>query len=381
MTTTLGRRGRPRVTNIELFFDLVYVYAVTQLSHTLLEHPDAEGALQVALLLGLVWLAWVYTTWVTNWLDPDRGPTRLMLLGLMLASLVMSAALPDAFDERGLAVGVAYAVMQVGRSAYTAWALRGDKRLQRNFERILCWCLVSGTLAVLGGLTHGHARELLWLATITIDLLGGLVGFRTPGLGRSLTTDWTVEAGYFAERFQAFVLIALGESIVVTGSTFAGHTWDGPTVAAFACAFVGAAAFWWIYFDRTAAAGAEAVAQSGDPGRLARSAYHLVHPVMVAGIIVTAAADEVLLDHPTHVASGLLRWLMLGGTALFLAGHALFKATVWHVMPWTRLVAVVLLGALALAAPYISALNLAICTAALVIMVAVSDRVRWSTTG
>ena len=138
-----ARSGTQRVTNVELFFDLVYVFAVTQLSHHLLGNPSVEGALQTVLLLVFVWLAWAYTTWVTNWLDPERIAVRLMLVTLMLVSLVMSAALPEAFTARGLAVGGGYAAMQVGRSVFAVAALRGE-RLQRNFERILAWCLVPG---------------------------------------------------------------------------------------------------------------------------------------------------------------------------------------------------------------------------------------------
>jgi low temperature requirement protein LtrA len=367
------RRGPARVTNIELFFDLVYVFAVTQLSRTLLANLTVEGALQTAVLLGLVWLAWVYTTWVTNWLDPDRVPTRLMLLALTLASLVLSAGLPGAFHDRGLAVGAAYAAMQVGRSAYAVWALRGE-RLQRNFQRILCWSLVSGALAVGGGLAGGHVREMLWLLAIAIDVLGGVVGFATPGLGRSSTEEWTIEGSHFAERCQAFILIALGESIVVTGSTFADQWWDAATTAAFGCAFAASGALWWLYFHRSADSGARAIAASEDPGRLARSAYHLIHPIMVAGIIATAAADEELLRDPAQVAASPLRWLMLGGTALFLVGHALFQAVVWRVTPWTRLAAVIVIAALAAVAPHVSALMLALLTALTVIAVAAGDR-------
>jgi low temperature requirement protein LtrA len=373
--STLRRQaGRPaRVRNIELFFDLVYVFAVTQLSHSLLADLTVGGAFRTAVLLGMVWLAWVYTTWVTNWLEPELVPTRLMLIALALVSMVLSIGIPDAFGERGLEVGCAYAAMQIGRSAYTVWALRGDG-LQRNFQRILCWCLCSGTLAVVGGFGHGNARIALWVAAILVDVLGGIVGFYTPGIGRSHTTDWQVEADHFAERCQAFVLIALGESVVVTGGTFADHHRDAATVAAFLVAFAATAGFWWIYFDRTAEDSARALAEADDPGSVARSAYHLVHPLMIAGIIVTAAADEQLLADPGHPADPALRWLMLGGTALFLLGHAMFKATVWRIMPWTRLVAIVVLAALALLAPYVSALTLGICTAVVVIAVAATGR-------
>jgi low temperature requirement protein LtrA len=318
----------------------------------------------------------VYTTWVTNWLDPIRIPTRLMLIALMLISLVMSTGLPDAFGDRGLAVGGAYAAMQIGRSAYAVLGLRGE-RLQRNFERILAWCMVSGALALAGGFADGRWREALWLAAILVDFVGGWVGFYTPGLGRSVTQDWTIEGGHFAERCQAFMLIALGESIVVTGATFADHSGDGAaTGAAFVVAFAGAVAMWWLYFDRSADDAARVLAESEDPGRLGRSAYTLVHPVMIAGIIVIAAGDEEVLLHPTDVADVPVRWLILGGTALFVAGHALFKAIVWRVVPWTRIAVVVVLALMALLAPHVSALTLGCCVVLLLIALIVSDRIQ-----
>ncbi len=362
-----------RVSNVELFFDLVYVFAVTQLSHYLIDHQTVGGALQALLLLTMVWLVWAYTTWVTNWLDPERIPVRLMLLGLMLLSLVMSVALPGAFGGRGLAVGLAYAVMQIGRSLFAVWALRGD-RLQRNYQRILAWCLVSGALAVAGGLAAGHARELLWLAAVAVDILGGLAGFWTPGLGRSTTQDWTIEGSHFAERCQAFILIALGESIVVIGATLAGlRTITGQEVAAFLAAFVGSVGLWWLYFHRSAEAGAQVIAGSADPGRLGRSAYHLIHPIMVAGIIVVAAGDQLVLDQPGVVGSAPVSAMLLGGSALFLIGHALFKAVVWRTVSRARIAGVAVLAVLGAVAPHVTALVLSICTALVVLAVATAD--------
>jgi low temperature requirement protein LtrA len=378
-----NRNGGPqRVTNIELFFDLVYVFAVTQLSHYLLHHLTLDGALRVALLLVMVWLLWVYTTWVTNWLDPERIPVRLLLFGLMLVSLVMSAGLPQAFGDGGLLVGGAYAVMQVGRSAFTIWALPAGS-LRRNFERILCWCCASGGLAVAGGLARPGARELLWLAAVGADLAGGAAGFWTPGLGRSRSREWNIDGGHLAERCQAFILIALGESVVVIGATFAGllsgplaaaHARPWPYIAAFVLAFGGSAGLWWVYFDRSAEASAQAIARSANPGALGRSAFHMIHPVMVAGIIVIAAADDIVLSEPDARAGLATTLLILGGTALFLAGHAAFKAVVWRTVSVPRLAALAVLALLGLLAPHVTVLVLAACAAVVVVGVVVADR-------
>jgi low temperature requirement protein LtrA len=377
--------GRQRVTNVELFFDLVYVFAVTQLSHYLLPRPTVAKALETGLLLVMVWLVWAYTTWVTNWLDPERVPVRVLLLCLSLVGLAMSAALPRAFGDSGLLIGLAYAVMQIGRSLFAVWALAGHP-LQRNYQRILAWCCVSGALAIAGGLTASvYPRVVFWLLAVGVDVLGGAVGFYTPGLGRSTTREWDIEGGHFAERCQGFILIALGESIVVIGGTLAGllgplalpHADRAPTVVAFVVAVVGSAALWWLYFDRSAEEAARLIAESDDPGRLGRSAYHLIHPIMVAGIIVVAAADELVLAHPDAVGVGSTSWLILGGAGLYIAGHLAFKLAVWRRLSWQRVGALVVLALLGLLAPHLSALALSACAAAVVVAVAIADHLQF----
>ena len=210
-----------------------------------------------------------------------------------------------------------------------------------------------------------------------VDLAGGAVGFATPGLGRSRTSDWTIEGGHFAERCQGFILIALGESIVIIGATLTDKSVTASSVTAFVVAFIGAVALWWLYFDQSAEAAAEKIARSDDPGRLGRSAYHLIHPVMVAGIIVSAAADQKVLSDPSQSADTAATWMILGGPALFLAGHAAFKLVVWRFVSWPRLAGIAVLALLALAADAIPALALAACAAALVTAVAATDRIRW----
>jgi low temperature requirement protein LtrA len=334
------RSGSQRVTNIELFFDLVYVFAITQLSHHLVGVPTVQGALQAGLLLVMIWLVWSYTTWVTNWLDPQQMAVRLLLVVLMLISLAMSASLPRAFGDLGLWVGGGYAVQQIGRTVFMVIALRGHA-LQANFKRILAWCALSSAFAVGGGFAHGHARELLWLGSVCVDLAGGVVGFATPWLGRSRTSDWA------------------------------------SSVTGFVVAFATSVTLWWLYFDQSAEAAAEKIARSDDPGRLGRSAYHLIHPVMVAGIIVTAAADEKVLSDPAAAPSTASAWMILGGPALFLAGHAAFKLVVWNFISWPRLAGIIGLALLALASRAIPALALTACAAGLVAAVAATDRIPW----
>jgi low temperature requirement protein LtrA len=369
------RAGDGQVTNIELFFDLVFVFAVTQLSHVLVAHTTVEGTVQTAILLGIVWQAWIYTTWMTTYLDPTHTAVRIVLLLIMFGSLVLAAELPRAFGDRGLVFALTYVAIQVGRAAFTWFVLRSHE-LRLTFLRVAAWSSLSGAVVIAGALAGTHAREALWVSSIAIDLLGAAAGFWIPVVGRSATRDWTISGSHFAERCQAFVLIALGESIVVTGATFSGLAHPSAAeVTAFTLAFVASAGLWWIYFDRSAGDSARVIAESDDPGRLGRNAFHWIHPVIVFGIILNAASDEVVLAHP-HEQSTTVTWLLLGGVGFYLLGHALFKAVVWHVVPWTRLAGIVALVLLLPVAPSISGLALGAATVVVIVGVAVADRVQ-----
>jgi low temperature requirement protein LtrA len=378
--TTTARRsalrstdGAGEVTNIELFFDLVYVFAVTQLALFLNDHHSAGGAAHTAVLLAMVWQIWVYTTWAVNYLDPDRVPARAMLVMLMLGSLVLAASIPYAFTDRGLVVASTYVAMQAGRALFVIAALRGE-RLQLVFVRILPWTTVSSVVMLAGTAVDGNARAAVWAASVAIDLVGAAFGFYVPGLGRSETTDWTISGSHFAERCQAFVLIALGESIIVIGRTLSAPHPDSHDIAAFVTAFAGAVGLWWIYFDRAAEDSAREIEKSADPGRLARNAFHWIHPVIIGGIIVEAAAGERLFEDPAERGDATFGWLLLGGVALFLAGHAMFKAVVWRRPSWPRLGGVVVLGLLGILTPHVARLTLAICSVAVILGVAIIDR-------
>jgi low temperature requirement protein LtrA len=366
--------GEARVTPLELFFDLVFVFAITQLSHRLLEHLTFAGALETLFLLFAVWWAWIYTTWIANWFDPEKPPVRLMLIAVMLASLVMSVAIPEAFGKRGLMFALAYVAIQVGRTEFVFVTLNRSlgpsHPLSRTFQRILAWFLIPAVLWIVGGVLEGEARYTLWGFALALEYAGPAAGYWTPGLGRSTTDEWNVEGGHLAERCQLFIIIALGESIIITGSTFADLQASAATVAAFVNAFLASAAFWWIYFSRHAKAAREVIASSEDPGRLARSAYTYFHLPMVAGIIAVAASDELTVAHPGEPGTVGFIMLVLGGTALFLAGQALFKVAVSGLLPWSPWSRVVAISALATLIPVAGALPaLALSAAATLVVV------------
>ncbi len=326
----------------------------------------------------MVWSVWVYTTWVTNFLDPDTTLTRLMLFTVMLGSLVMAAGIPQALGEhegadRGLWVGGAFALMQIGRTSYAVWATRGEA-VHNNFIRILSWCAVSGTLALLGGFIDGPGRAWLWLAAVAFDLLGGFAQFWTPWLGRSETSEWAIDGGHFAERCQLFLIIALGESVVAIGSPLVNSEHVEALLAfAFVGAFGGSVAFFLVYFGRTAEQGVQAIVNSDNPGKLAAFAYHYVHPLMVAGIILGAAGDEVVLHDPSHHAVEGASWFVAGGGALFLLGHFLYLRLIRGTWSVPHLGAMALLLALAVVGGHLAGLTVGLLTLLVLIALVVAD--------
>jgi low temperature requirement protein LtrA len=367
-----GGHDHARVTYVELFFDLVFVFAVTQLSHGLLAHLTLSGALETGLLMMAVWWVWIYTSWITNWLDPEQRAVRLMLFVLMAAGLVMSASIPQAFGPRGLAFAAAYVFMQVGRSLFMLWALKHhDRGNFRNFLRITVWFAASGLLWIAGGFAEGWQRIVLWAIAIAIEYVSPAVGMWLPGLGRSTPQDWRIDGAHLAERCALFVIIALGESLLVTGATVADMAWTPVTIAAFLVAFLGSVAMWAVYFNVGAERGSHHIAAAADPGRLGRSGYTYLHILIVAGIIVSAVADELALAHPHGHTDLKTMLIMLGGPALYLLGTALFKRLTAPYLPLSHLVGLGLLAVLGVVYSIATPLHLAAATTAILIAVAI----------
>jgi len=361
-----------RVTNAELFFDLVFVFAVTQLSHTLLGRFTPLGAAQVTLLFLAVWWVWVYTTWITNWLDPELTPVRILLFLLMLGGLVLSTSIPTAFEGRGLWFAGAYAVMQVGRTLFWLFATPSHRTLVRhNAIRILVWLCCSAVLWILGGFAVGQTRLWLWIAALGIEYVAPAARFWTPRLGFSSVESWAVEGGHMAERCAGFIIIALGEAVVVNGATFADLTWTPENVAAFLAALVGSIAMWWIYFHRGAEAGSAMISKSAESGRVARLAYTYLHMPIVGGIILTAVADELVLKHPNGPSDLRTALSTIGGPLLFLVGAILFKHTIRGFLQLSHGAGIVAFAVLAWFASALSPLLLSALATAILVLVAV----------
>ena len=361
-----------RVTYAELLFDLVFVFAVTQVSHTLLAHFTPLGAVQTTLLLLSVWWVWVFTSWVTNWLDPELTPVRVLLFLLMLGGLVLSTSIPQAFESRGLWFAIAYATMQVGRTIFllvsTSPAQAGARM---NAVRMLVWLSTSAVFWIAGGLAAGETRLVLWAIALGIEYASPAVRFWIPNYGASPVTDWHIEGGHLAERCAGFIIIALGESIVVTGATFADLKWTLEVVTAFLSAFVAALAMWWIYFHKGAEAGSELISNSSEPGRLGRLAYTYLHLPIVAGIILSAVADDVVLQHPAGHSDARTIVSAVGGPMLFLIGTILFKHAVRGWLQLSHGAGIIALGVLGWYGAQLSPLMLSIATTLVMVVVAV----------
>src|SRR6478735_5234251 len=330
LRTDLLRHGEDgdssRVGYIELFFDLVFVFAVTQLSHSLIEHPDGTTLLHTAILGWAVWWLWIDTTWVTNWLDPERVPVRTMLMVLALLGLLMSSGIPEAFEDKALMFAVPYVAIQVGRTAFTVWAMgRHWPENALNFVRILVWLSVSGAFWIVGALAHDETRLWLWVVAALIDVVGPRALFRVPGLGATDPSTWQVRGGHMAERVSLFLIISLGESIVVTGAAFAELEVSGTLIWAFLAAFVSTVLMWLLYFDRSEHSGTAYIESRDQPGMVAQTAYTYVPFLLVAGIVGTAVADELVLAHPSGETEPWTAGLLCGAAAVYLVGNALFR--------------------------------------------------------
>ncbi len=289
------------------------------MSHLLLADLSWEGAGEAALVLLVVWWAWNYTTWVTNELDPDSTVVRLLLMGIMLATLLMAVAIPDAFGSRGLLFACSYVAIQVGRHAFLTFVSARAGTIERERAAdILIWFAAAAVFWIWGALVEGDARTALWLVALAIDYFAPIVLYRVPGRPKLAPETWDVETAHFAERFQLFVIIALGESIVLIGATTSDLDLDAARLTALGLAFAGTAALWWLYFDYVAPIAQRRLELAENRTLLARDGYTYLHVLMIAGIIAWAVGDELVIAHPTDELPAAEVVVLVSGPAMYL---------------------------------------------------------------
>jgi low temperature requirement protein LtrA len=362
------------VTPLELFFDLVYVFAVGQLSHHLLEHVDLRTGAETAIMTLAIVYAWYMVAWGANWLDPDRLPVRLLLVGLMFASLLMSVAIPDAFDGRAWLFVAGYLLIQIGRSVFLIIALRG-RALGEHFVNDLVWELVIGGLWIAGAIADGDGRLVLWGIAVVATHAGVWVLHWLPGRGRAIDLAHTgIAGGHLLERLRLFFIILLGETVLTMGTAFTDEPFELERLVALAIGFTGTVALWWCYFQRAEGLGVEVAETAQDAGAVGWWGTWTL-TLMVLALIGIAVGDELAIAHPGDDATRGFTILTFGGPALFLLAQVFFlREAVGHV-PRSRPLGLAALAILAVAtAPLTLIVGITASTAVLV-AVAIADTV------
>ena len=349
-----------RVTPLELFFDLVFVFAITQVTGFLSDHATWEGLLQGVMLLGALWWAWAAYAWLTNTLNPEEGGVRIAVFCVIAAMLIVSLVVPKAFSTAGVTFGVAYFVVRALHIVLYAIAGRGDRDLLGAVLRFAPTAVLGPGLLVIAGFFDGATQLALWSAALAIDYLGALIG-----RGRG----WSVSPEHFVERHGLILIIALGESIVAIGVGAAGLPVDRDMILAALLAFAVACAVWWSYFDWVAFVSQARMAEATGRERatLARDLYTYLHLPMVAGIVLFALGVKATLAHGDEPLKIIPAVGLFGGLALYLAGHVASRLRIgggWgHGRPIATIVLISLIP-VARVVPPVAALGLAaaVCT-------------------
>jgi low temperature requirement protein LtrA len=282
----------------------------------------------------------------------------------------MSTSIYESFGDRGLVFAIAYVTLQLGRTGFMVLALaRHDRALFFTFVRMLVWLTVAAVFWILGALLPLEFRLPLWGIALGIEYLSASVGFRVPGMGKATADDWDLSGPHIAERSALFVIIALGESFLVTGFAFVEQSISVDGVLGMLLAFISGVAMWWLYFDHGERVGSRAIASSPAPGHIARLAYTYVHAIIIAGIVLTSVADKEVLKHPDAAMSLATAVTVVGGPLLYLVGLIFFRWVVARELLVSHLAGVAALLALFALAFLMSPLALgALSTSVLVIV-------------
>jgi low temperature requirement protein LtrA len=361
-------REDSRVTPLELFFDLVFVLAITQCTALMAAEPTWQGLAKGILVLGVLWWSWVGYAWLTSVVDPEEGTVRLVMFAAMAALLVAALCVPQAFGDTALLFAGAYAIVRFAQVALFVVASRDDPGLRHAVVGLAISTTIGVTLIASASLADGALQGALWAAALLLDL-GGPVFIDPAG--------WRLVPAHFAERHGLIVIIALGESIVAIG-VGAGHAVDAGVVVAAVLGMTVAGALWWLYFDVVALV-AERRLSNAAAGRerneIARDSFSYLHFPMVAGIVLVALGLKKTIGHVEDPLKAAPAAALLGGTAIYLLAHVAFRMRNVHRFSTQRLVCALVLVALLPAAVELPALaTLAIVAALLCVLIAYEAR-------
>jgi low temperature requirement protein LtrA len=327
-----------RVTPLELFFDLIFVFAITRVTGLVVDNPTWTGLAQGLVVLGVLWWSWAAYAWLTNTINPEEGLVRIAMFGAIGAMLVASLAVPDVFGDDALLFVCAYAMVRVAHLVLYAIAGRGDRDLEWAIARLAVGTAIGVSLLFVAAGLDGKAQLTVWAIALAIDLLGAYVG---GGKG------WRLSPGHFAERHGLIVIIALGESIVALGLG-ASHILDEGVLVAALLGLAVAAALWWAYFDVVAIVAERKLRETTGSAQLAmaRDSYSYLHLPLVAGIILFAVGVKKTLGDVGEPLKLVPAVALCGGVALYLFAHVLFRLRNVRSLNKQRIVVVVLLLAL-----------------------------------
>jgi low temperature requirement protein LtrA len=344
----------PRVTPLELLFDLVFVFAFTQVTTVLSDDPTWSGLGHGLLILAALWWAWAAYAWLTNTVDPEVGAVWGLMLFAMAAMFVAALAVPDAFCRHGVVFGVAFLIVNVMHLTLYALGARDDRDLLAAILRIAPFALSGAALIVAAGFVHGAIRPLLWLAALAVGLFGPLLG--------SLS-GWRLQPAHFVERHGLIVIIAIGESLVAIGLGARDTRLGASVIVAAVLGLVVVTSFWLAYFDFFQIRGQQLLADRSGAERtgLARDIYTYLHLPMVAGIILFAFALKATLAHVGDDLDTIQALGLCGGPALYLFAYVALRFRASRTLGGGRLVAAIacaLLWPVAVVVPALIALAL-----------------------
>jgi low temperature requirement protein LtrA len=358
------RREGERVTPLELFFDLVFVLAITQCTALMSQNPTWSGLAQGVLVLGVLWWSWVGYSWLTSVVDPEEGAVRFAIFGAMAAFLIVAICVPEAFGTLALELALAYGAVRAAHIALFVLASRDDPGLRHSTLGLAVSTAIGVGLLIAASFLDGLAQGALWALALSLDMIGPMF---------IDSSGWRLEPGHFAERHGLIIIIALGESIVAIGLGAHSHlTWGIAAAAALGIAI--SAALWWMYFDVVALVSRRRLIDA-EPGRirneLARDSYSYLHFPMVAGIVLLALGLKTTLGHVSESLEAVPAFALLGGVSVYLLGLAGFRFRHVRTVNRRRFATAILLFALLPVATHVPALvTLVILSAVLAAVIA-----------